>query len=218
MYKVIAKTVVFERGTEVYRAADAVHKAWLAGYRAENGDTPRLKPLPGCNKFASKQEAKVKISEIFEIDGNKKNPLIVKEDKGVFQVVQNIAVEPEFIHPLLHYTLSGKAAEKYVEMIQKNPERFNTDEGVKEVLKEVHDIWKELNGWEVAVLKVQIQDKKKKFQALARYALFQRDFADLPATEQVKDINVIVPILETAFPEIDLKKLNQFKQTLVVQE
>lgn len=211
-YKLLSTQLVFRLGSVVYKAADAVHLAWLDGYRLQNGDEARLKPLPDCDKLTSKEAAELKLKALEENYVNYDNPLQITESNGKFQIVQNIAVHPDQLHPSLHYKLSGAAAADYVQLIQQGPERFNTIEGVQSVLKDVHNVWKGLNKWEVAMLQIAVQKPKPDIKKVARLALFQREFLELPPNEQLKDIAVIVPILKTAFPEIGLETLNKYKE------
>jgi len=204
MFKLLATQKSFRPCSVAYSAANVVHSAWLATYQVKKGNTPRFKNLPGCS-FNTLIETQTKLKELCQAFTDAENQLVINSNSNQYEIVQNIVVEPGLLHPSLHYKLSGQTAELYVEMIESVPENFQTQEGVMRVLNTVHRIWQKLNDWELDSI------VNNKNITAARLALFVGNFSTLPPKEQLKDINVIEPILRNAFPEINLTVLYKVK-------
>ena len=106
---------------------DKMHSQWLKNYQAENGDTPRLKPIPD-------------------------NPSIEQLERyGGIEMVdgvahQNINQEANGIVPSLKHKLNGAPAVDYAAAIEKTP--IKTTDDVERLASIFHEIWMKHNSWQ----------------------------------------------------------------------
>jgi len=106
---------------------DKMHSQWLKDYQAENGDTPRLKPIPD-------------------------NPSIEQLERyGGIEMVdgvahQNINQEANGIVPSLKHKLNGAPAVDYAAAIEKTP--IKTTDDVERLASIFHEIWMKHNSWQ----------------------------------------------------------------------
>jgi|MGYP003633413166 hypothetical protein len=106
---------------------DKMHSQWLKNYQAENGDTPRLKPIPD-------------------------NPSIEQLERyGGIEMVdgvahQNINQEANGIVPSLKHKLNGAPAVDYAAAIEKNP--IKTTDDIERLASIFHEVWMKHNSWQ----------------------------------------------------------------------
>ena len=106
---------------------DEMHSQWLKNYQAENGDTPRLKPIPD-------------------------NPSIEQLERyGGIEMVdgvahQNINQEANGIVPSLKHKLNGAPAVDYAAAIEKNP--IKTTDDIERLASIFHEVWMKHNSWQ----------------------------------------------------------------------
>ena len=106
---------------------DKMHAQWLQGYRQENGDKPRLKPIP--NNPSIEQIEGYEGIEI--VDG---------------AAHQNINQEASKIEPSLKHKLNGAPAVDYAEATESIP--INSVDDIEKLASEFHVIWMKHNSWQ----------------------------------------------------------------------
>ena len=106
---------------------DEMHSKWLKNYQAENGNKPRLKPIPN-------------------------NPSIeqLKGYRGIEMVDgvahQNINQAANGIVPSLKHKLNGAPAVDYAAAIEKTP--IKTTDDIERLASIFHEIWMKHNSWQ----------------------------------------------------------------------
>jgi len=106
---------------------DKMHAQWLQSYRQENGDKPRLKPIPDNPS----------IEQLQDYEG-------VEMVDGVAH--QNINQEASEIVPSLKHKLNGAPAVDYAAATKKMPVSSTID--IKNLAHVFHEIWKDHNSWQ----------------------------------------------------------------------
>ena len=106
---------------------DKMHSQWLKNYQAENGDTPRLKPIPDNPSI----EQLERYRGIEMVDG---------------VAHQNINQEANGIVPSLKHKLNGAPAVDYAAAIEKNP--IKTTDDIERLASIFHEVWMKHNSWQ----------------------------------------------------------------------
>ena len=106
---------------------DKMHAQWLQSYRQENGDKPRLKPIPDNPS----------IEQLQDYEG-------VEMVDGVAH--QNINQEASEIVPSLKHKLNGAPAVDYAAATKKMPVSSTID--IENLAREFHKIWEKHNDWQ----------------------------------------------------------------------
>jgi hypothetical protein len=106
---------------------DKMHAQWLQGYRQENGDKPRLKPIPDN-------------PSIEQVEGYEGVEMV----DGVAH--QNINQEASKIEPSLKHKLNGAPAVDYAAATESIP--INSTGGIEKLASEFHVIWMKHNSWQ----------------------------------------------------------------------
>jgi len=106
---------------------DKMHAQWLQGYRQENGDKPRFKPIPN-NPPAD------------QIEGYEGVEIV----DGVTH--QNINQEASKIEPSLKHKLNGAPAVDYAAATEGTP--INSASDIEDLASKFHMIWMKHNSWQ----------------------------------------------------------------------
>jgi hypothetical protein len=106
---------------------DKMHAQWLKNYQAENGDAPRLKPIPDN-------------PSIEQLEGYEGVEMV----DGIAH--QNINQEASGIVPSLKHKLNGAPAVDYASAIEKTP--IKTTDDVERLASIFHEIWMKHNSWQ----------------------------------------------------------------------
>jgi len=106
---------------------DRMHAQWLQGYRKDNGEKPRLKPIPNN-------------PSIEQIDGYEGVEIV----DGVAH--QNINQDADKIVPALKHKLNGAPAVDYAAATEAMP--ISSIEDVEKLASEFHVIWMKHNAWQ----------------------------------------------------------------------
>jgi len=112
---------------------DSMHEKWLAGYRANNGEVPRLKPVPTA-EGESAEQALERLEEYEKIQ-------IID---GILQ--QDINQPAEKIVPELAHKLNGAPAVDYADIVEEI--EISGPEDIKNLAREFHKIWEKHNDWQ----------------------------------------------------------------------
>ncbi len=183
---------------KVEAVANLMHENWLEGYKAnpaKKNDDVSLKPnpkvIPGYNTYDSEAEVLV---AFHALEGKGWKGLSVGQNTKTskYEVRQDIARPAAEVMTAVHKSLNGDAAKLYVEMLEnkyKTGTALPQSEAEIAILSsEVHDIWMKLNdnSWS---------------RNESNEHLF-KPYSELPASEQIKDLDAIKPILERTFPAV----------------
>ena len=105
-----------------------MHAKWLAGYRKENGDKPRFKPIPDNPPIEKLQG----FEGVEVVDGT---------------THQNINQEADKIVPSLAHKLNGAPSVDYAFAVENLPESPSVDD-IENLSSEFHEIWMKHNSWQ----------------------------------------------------------------------
>jgi len=106
---------------------DKMHAQWLQGYQQENGNKPRLKPIPDN-------------PPIEQLEGYEGVEMV----DGIAH--QNINQEASKIEPSLKHKLNGAFAVDYAAATESIP--INSTSDIEELASEFHVIWMKHNSWQ----------------------------------------------------------------------
>ena len=106
---------------------DKMHAQWLQGYQQENGNKPRLKPIPDN-------------PPIEQLEGYEGVEMV----DGVAH--QNINQEASKIEPSLKHKLNGAPAVDYASATEKMP--VSSTDDIEKLAHVFHEIWKDHNSWQ----------------------------------------------------------------------
>jgi hypothetical protein len=106
---------------------DKMHAQWLQGYQQENGNKPRLKPIPDN-------------PPIEQLEGYEGVEMV----DGIAH--QNINQEASKIEPSLKHKLNGAPAVDYAAATESIP--INSTSDIEELASEFHVIWMKHNSWQ----------------------------------------------------------------------
>jgi len=112
---------------------DSMHEKWLIGYRTNNGNTPRFKPVP-ISPGESPEQA------IERLQGYEKLEIV----DGTVQ--QDINQSAEKIVPELYHKLNGAPAVDYAAAAEAI--KISGPEDVENLAREFHKIWEKHNDWQ----------------------------------------------------------------------